>query len=163
MITWKRDQGRAGQLNKSQETADHPLNMIHKLDLIPASYRGNLFKKQLAFLYLQTRLQLNQIEEADFASILDVAALSIPIKCATYLKLITHKGVLDYRAIYVITKLLDIIVGFEPELDFTGETVEAIKTMETGLLYWLRIRLPSIGMDTVKRFKKTRRQLDLDF
>ncbi len=126
--------------------------MIHKLDLIPASYRGNLFKKQLAFLYLQTRLQLNQIEEADFASILDVAALSIPIKCATYLKLVTHKEILDYSAIYVITKLLDIIVGFEPELDFTGETVEAITTVETGLLSWLRIRLPALGMDTAKRF-----------
>lgn len=132
------------------ETADHPLNMVHKLELIPASFRGNQLKKQLAFLYLQTRLHLRSIIEPEYASILDVVNTPQLRHCVreTYLRLITHKSNLDYGAVHTIVKLLDIIVGFEPELDFTKEKVEAIKIMQHDFLEVLRKKLPSIGMST---------------
>ena len=34
--------------------SNHHLNMIHRLQLIPPSFRGNQLRKYLAFMYLQT-------------------------------------------------------------------------------------------------------------
>ena len=34
--------------------SDHHLNMLHRLHLLPPSYRGNQVKRYLAYLYLQT-------------------------------------------------------------------------------------------------------------
>ena len=136
---------------RDDEKADHPLNMLHKLELIPVSFRGNQLKKQLAFLYLQTRLQIIHLVDPEMATILDVVSTPQLRNCAreTYLKVVTHKSSVDYVALLPILKLLDIIVGFEPELDFTEEKVEAIKIMEKELLEVLRKKLPSIGMSAV--------------
>jgi hypothetical protein len=146
MMTWRPD-GR-----RDDERADHPLNMLHKLELIPASFRGNQLKKQLAFLFFQSRLQTPCLIEPEMASILNVANEISLRNCArgTYLKLITHKSSIDYRALLIILKLLDIIVGFEPELDYSEEKVEAISIMNKELLEVLKKKLPSIGMSTAR-------------
>ena len=53
VITWTENEN-SNRLTDIDKKSDHHLNMIHRLQLIPPSFRGNQLRKYLAFMYLQT-------------------------------------------------------------------------------------------------------------
>ena len=51
VITWPKSQD--PKVTNCDDTSDHHLNMMHRIHLIPPTYRGNQLRKYLAFMYLQ--------------------------------------------------------------------------------------------------------------
>ena len=58
VITWPRSQEM--NVTNQEGTSDHHLNMMHRINLIPPTYRGNQLRKYLAFMYLQCLGEVNQ-------------------------------------------------------------------------------------------------------
>ena len=52
VVTWPRG-GQETPVTNQAGTSDHHLNMMHRINLIPPTYRGNQLRKYLAFMYLQ--------------------------------------------------------------------------------------------------------------
>ena len=48
------------KVTNQEGTSDHHLNMMHRINLIPPTYRGNQLRKYLAFMYLQCLGEVNQ-------------------------------------------------------------------------------------------------------
>ena len=54
VITWDAGAGGGKRVTDDTGRSDHHLNMLHRLHLLPPSFRGNQVKRYLAYLYLQT-------------------------------------------------------------------------------------------------------------
>ena len=114
--------------------------MIHKLELFPLTYRGNQTKKFIAFLYLQTLLEISQIFNPSYPSVHDIAHSDTIMK-PTFLKWL--KRLQSYPTLLVIVKLCDIIVGYEVGEAFVEEKHESIKRVYDGILLCIEKNLPS--------------------
>ena len=57
VTTWPRSQEK---VTNQEGTSDHHLNMMHRINLIAPTYRGNQLRKYLAFMYLQCLGEVNQ-------------------------------------------------------------------------------------------------------
>jgi len=123
--------------------SDHHLNLVYRLSLIPPSSRGNQFKKHLAFMYLQTLVELNDVALINSVDVHDL--VETPGLCdqkTTFFKVIANKTIGNYGLLTSIVELYDIIVGHEPSLDFTEDKVNSIEKVRTHVLNWLSKALP---------------------
>ena len=105
---------------------EHRLNIIHKLEIIPPSYRGNQVRRFLAYLYLQSSLCKTIIKCPHNPGIQDIAN-SKEILDAPYLRDLLDKDNPNYPTLLVIIKLCDMIVGNETKEAFLPEKVPAIR------------------------------------
>jgi len=119
---------------------EHHFNMIHKIELLPLTYRGNQTKKFIAFLYLQTLLGIEEIFNPSYPSVDDIAK-SEKIMTPTFIKWLKRIG--SYPTLLVIVKLCDIIVGYEVGEAFRQEKHESIKKVYEGILGTIENKLPS--------------------
>lgn len=135
-------------------SSDHHLNMIHRLSLIQPSYRGNQFKKYLAFMFLQTIAETVYVTPTH-VDVFDI--IEIPQLCdqlSPRLRLLVKAK--NYEVLMSVVELYDIIVGHEPSVDFTEDKVEAIEKINKNVLQWLEKKLPSmnnINLDDKKSVK----------
>lgn len=134
--------GESGKVRK--DFGDHRLNIIHKLDLIPPSYRGNHLRRFLAYYYLHSCLHRDEIGLSEYPTIVDVASKPYLGINATYLRILMHKDYANYSALLVIVKLYDVIVGHETKEDFSPEKIESIQKVRKETLEKLRRKVPSI-------------------
>ena len=168
VITWSSRQ-EMKETNQA-DSSDHHLNMMHRINLIPQTYRGNQLRKYLAFMYLQCLAEVNQgislpthIQVAELTD--SVGMLCILQSCILH-KISTMRANNDLRLSGLCDKLYDgikvvvmsenwgmtmtlvefydIIIGQEAE-DFTEENVEHIKKLSKCVLGWFRKRLPSMA------------------
>ena len=145
--TWKREELPATDTHVF-ENLDHHHNMVRRLQLLPLTARGNQIKKNVAFLYLQYMLEtpklslryvmLNESENANFhisSDITDVMEMlkteyeekdGIKISVRANFKALAKSE--HYAALNMI-RLIDMIVGNEPEDYETKELVDAQKEM----------------------------------
>ena len=80
--TWDEDKiAENEKVTNRERTSDNHLNMLHRIQLIPPTFRGNQMRKYLAFMYLQT---LAEIEGYNLPTHIDVSDLT-----DTYGKFIT--------------------------------------------------------------------------
>jgi len=121
---------------------DHHLNIIHKLELIPPSYRGNQLKRFLAFYYLQTTLMIGKVACPLNPDIRDVATPHV--LDATGLKVLWYKEAPNFPKLLLVVKLCDILVGYETGEAFPPEKVSAIKKVHARLLEKLQKQFPSM-------------------
>jgi len=143
VITW--DQGSHPNLKVTNMdgTSDHHLNMLHRIHLVPPSFRGNQVRKYLAFMYLQTlaEIHFSLPTHVDVVDLVDTPDLCD--KLSDGLKMIVLSK--NYQLTMTVIELYDIIVGHEPELDFTPDKVEHINRVKRGVLGWVQKKLPGIG------------------
>ena len=135
-------------------SSDHHLNMVHRLSLIPPSFRGNQFKKYLAFMNLQTIAETVFVTptHVDVFDIIDIPQLCDDL--SPRLKLLVKAK--NYEVLMTVVELYDIIVGHEPSLDFTDDKIVAIERIHKNVLEWLEKKLPSmnnINLDDKKSIK----------
>ena len=142
-MTW--DQGNMSNLKMTNldGTSDHHLNMLHRIHLVPPSFRGNQVRKYLAFMYLQTlaEISFSLPTHVDVVDLVDSPDLCD--KLSDGLKMIVLSK--NYELIMTLVELYDIIVGHEPEIDFALDKVEHIKRVKKGVLGWVQKKLPGIG------------------
>lgn len=148
VMCWKPEtMGRLEQKTELQQRLkdlhqmEHGLNIIHKLEMLPASYRGNQVKRFLAFLYMSTCLDCAIPQRVVFPSIVDVADSSL--LSSTYLRILMHKNYSRFSEILVIVKLCDMIVGNDLITDFSKDKVPSIIKVRKDLLEKLTKKLPS--------------------
>eukprot|EP00090_Calanus_glacialis_P005820 TRINITY_DN14529_c0_g1_i1.p1 TRINITY_DN14529_c0_g1~~TRINITY_DN14529_c0_g1_i1.p1 ORF type:complete len:593 (-),score=251.90 TRINITY_DN14529_c0_g1_i1:76-1854(-) len=143
VMTW--DQGNMSNLKMTNldGTSDHHLNMLHRIHLVPPSFRGNQVRKYLAFMYLQTlaEISFSLPTHVDVVDLVDSPDLCD--KLSDGLKMIVLSK--NYELIMTLVELYDIIVGHEPEIDFTLDKVEHINRVKKGVLGWVQKKLPGIG------------------
>ena len=143
VMTW--DQGNMSNLKMTNldGTSDHHLNMLHRIHLVPPSFRGNQVRKYLAFMYLQTlaEISFSLPTHVDVVDLVDSPDLCD--KLSDGLKMIVLSK--NYELIMTLVELYDIIVGHEPEIDFTLDKVEHIKRVKKGVLGRVQKKLPGIG------------------
>jgi len=121
------------------EDHEHYFNMIHKLDILPLTFRGAQTKKFLSFLYLQQLLGIKEIFIPSFPSV-NAIAKSDKIM-TTFSKLM--KKIESYPILLVIVKLCDIIVGYEVGEAFSKEKHKSITKVNKGMLELIEKNLPS--------------------
>jgi len=143
VITWNQGSPANRKVTNMDGTSDHHLNMLHRIHLVPPSFRGNQVKKYLAFMYLQTLAEINFSlpTHVDVLDLLDTPELCD--KLSDGLKMIVLSK--NYELTMTVIELYDIIVGHEPELDFTLDKVEHISSIKKGVLGWVQKKLPGIG------------------
>jgi len=143
VIAWDQDSNPNLMLTNRDGTSDHHLNMLHRIHLIPPSYRGNQVKKYMAFMYLQTlaEIHFSLPTHVDVVDLVDTPDLCD--KLSDGLKMIVLSK--NYELTMTVVELYDIIIGHEPELDFTPEKVELINRVKKGVLGWIQKKLPGIG------------------
>jgi len=128
---------------RKNNTSDHHLNMIHRLNLIPPSYRGNQLKKYLAFMYLQTIAETAYVSPTH-VDVFDI--IEIPDLCddlSPGLRIIVKAK--NYDVIMTVVELYDIIIGHEPATDFTPDKIEAIQRIQKNVLHWIQKKLPNMN------------------
>jgi len=144
VITWEQaDNVNNLKLTNMDGTSDHHLNMLHRIHLVPPSYRGNMVRKYMAFMYLQTLAEIpfslpTHVEVVDL-----VDSPELCDKLSDGLKMIVLSK--NYELTMTVIELYDIIVGHEPEIDFTLDKVEHINRVKKGVLGWVQKKLPGIG------------------
>jgi hypothetical protein len=124
------------------QNMEHGLNIIHKLEMLPVSYRGNQVRRFLAYLYM-VRCLAHDITDVNFPSIIDVANSSL--LSSSYLKMLMHKEYSWFSEILVIVKLCDMIVGNDLIEDFSADKVPSILKAKKELLEKLNQKLPHQG------------------
>ena len=126
MKTWTRDEMPRNDMNV---TIDHHHNMVNRIRYLPPTFRGNQVKKILAFMCLQQLIDPSNIDLTPIANINDAA---------TTLSKNRHKfeALFDEHYIMInIIRLLDIIAGSEPLIDYVGkEKREGLAAVEKILL-----------------------------
>jgi len=144
LICWKDVRPAGGpQVTNREENSDHHLNMLHRIHLLPPSFRGNQVKKYLAYMYLQTLAEINfslpthvdVVELTDHPSLCD--------KLSDGLKMIVLSK--NFELITTIVELYDIIVGHEPEYDFSPDKVPHVERLKLCVLGWVRKKMPGMG------------------
>ena len=127
-----------------QGKSDHHLNMVYRISLVPDSYRGNQFRKYLAFMYLQV---LGEHEHFSLPEKVDVTELTnqtdLCENLSSGIKLIVRSG--NSLMTATILELYDIIVGFEQDLDFTEEKIEHIDLLRKQVPGWIQKKMPGAG------------------
>ena len=106
---------------------DHHDNMARRLELIPQSCRGNIIRKMLAFMYLQTILGIEKKKNMQMADVQEASEL---IK--------NHKNMLgileeEYYVMMSVIRMIDVMVGNEPFLDFSAKKEPFIRPIEDYL------------------------------
>jgi len=143
VITWDQDSRSTLKVTNMDGSSDHHLNMLHRIHLVPPSYRGNQVRKYMAFMYLQTLAEI-PFSLPTHVDVLDlVDSPDLCDKLSDGLKMIVLSK--NYELTMTVIELYDIIVGHEPELDFTRDKVEHIKRVKKGVLGWVQKKLPGIG------------------
>merc|ERR1719508_529489 len=128
---------------RKNNTSDHHLNMLHRLSLVPPSYRGNQLRKYLAFMYLQTIAETVYVSPTH-VDVFDI--IEIPELCdelSPGLRLIVKAK--NYDVIMTLVELYDIIIGHEPATDFTADKIEAIQRIQKNVLQWIQKKLPNMN------------------
>jgi len=128
---------------RKNNTSDHHLNMLHRLSLVPPSYRGNQLRKYLAFMYLQTIAETVYVSPTH-VDVFDI--IEIPELCdelSPGLRLIVKAK--NYDVIMTVVELYDIIIGHEPATDFTADKIEAIQRIQKNVLQWIQKKLPNMN------------------
>jgi len=121
---------------------EHRLNVIHKLELFPNSFRGNTVRRFLAFLYLQSCLLKNNCSIPNQPTVADIASDIID---ATYLKILLLKDNFKYSELLVIVKLCDIIVGQEGEEAFSKDKIPHIERVQKNILEKIMMKIPPMS------------------
>ena len=121
-------------------TSDHHLNLLARLQLLPHSYRGLQLRRYLAFLYLQTLAEI-PYSLPTHVTIMDLTdSLDLCSKLSEGLKLIILSK--NYPLTTTIVELYDIIVGHEPDLNFTEDKLEHIELLKRNVLLYISKKLP---------------------
>jgi hypothetical protein len=125
--------------------SDHHLNMLHRIHLVPPSFRGNQVRKYLAYLYLQTLacIPYSLPYTVEVEDLLENKQLyydpekekETDLKFCEGLKLIVLSK--NYEMVMTLVELYDIIVGHEPEVDFTPEKAPLVEKLRRGVLEWV--------------------------
>ena len=124
-------------------TSDHHLNMLHRINLIPRTHRGNQLRKYLAFMYLQSLAEVDNISLPTHVQVAELTdSLGLCDKLSDGIKMIVMSG--NHGMSMTLLEFYDIIVGQEAE-DFTEENVGHIKRLSKCVLGWFRKKLPSYG------------------
>eukprot|EP00088_Acartia_fossae_P005352 TRINITY_DN12350_c0_g2_i1.p1 TRINITY_DN12350_c0_g2~~TRINITY_DN12350_c0_g2_i1.p1 ORF type:complete len:624 (-),score=160.73 TRINITY_DN12350_c0_g2_i1:394-2235(-) len=124
---------------------EHHMNVLHKIDLLPISYRGAQVKKFLAYLYLQTMMNVTAIRSNESPDIKSIIEENPDIKgtvTQTFIKYLIKRE--RYLNVYVIIKLWDIIVGNEIKESFAEERKPAIRMVLTEILEMIEKKLPQL-------------------
>lgn len=157
--------------------SDHHLNMLHRLHLLPPSYRGNQVKRYLAYLYLQTlaAIPISLPYSVDLEDLIENKQLyHDPVKEkeedlrfseglklfviyknyeVCYIKMRTMVISIKpfWQVVMTLVELYDTIVGQEPELDLnSSSSPELLEKLRKGVLDWIKKKSPGLqerGMD----------------
>ena len=97
--------------------------------LLPQTRRGNIIRKMLAYFNLQVILGLDQPKMIAFADVQDAASLVKNNKA----KLALYEDANEYYVLLSIIRMLDVMVGNEPFLDFKPKKHNDIQIIEEYL------------------------------
>jgi len=166
VITWAVGAG-GKRVTDDTGRSDHHLNMLHRLHLLPPSYRGNQVKRYLAYLYLQTLagIPISLPYYVDLEELMENKQLyhdpakekEEDLKFCEGLKIIVISK--NYEVVMTLVELYDSIVGQEPELELNSTSSPALlEKLRKGVLDWIKRKSPGLqerGLDeeTVKKMQ----------
>jgi len=166
VITWTVGAG-GKRVTDDTGRSDHHLNMLHRLHLLPPSYRGNQVKRYLAYLYLQTLagIPISLPYYVDLEELMENHQLyhdpakekEEDLKFCEGLKIIVISK--NYEVVMTLVELFDSIVGQEPELELNStSSPELLEKLRKGVLDWIKRKSPGLqerGLDeeTVKKMQ----------
>jgi len=141
--------------------------MLHRLHLLPPSYRGNQVKRYLAYLNLQTLagIPISLPYSVDLEDLMENQQLyhdpikekEEDLKFSEGLKLFVISK--NYEVVMTLVELYDTIVGQEPELELnSSSSPELLEKLRRGVLDWIKRKSPGLqerGLDeeTVKKMQ----------
>ena len=108
--------------------SDHHDNMFRRLQLLPQTRRGNIIRKMSAYHNLQVILALRLVV-VPFADVNEAAELIKNNKA----KFHVYENNDEHYVVLSIVRMLDVMVGNEPFLDFKSSKNDAIKVIEDHL------------------------------
>ena len=108
--------------------SDHHDNMFRRLQLLPQTRRGNIIRKMSAYHNLQVILALRLVV-VPFADVNEAAELIKNNKAKFYV----YENNDEHYVVLSIVRMLDVMVGNEPFLDFKSNKHQAIKIIEDHL------------------------------
>ena len=126
--------------------SDHHDNMFRRLQLLPQTRRGNIIRKMSAYFNLQVILNVPLIV-MPFADVKEAANLIKQNKA----KFNVYENNDEHYVVLSIVRMLDVMVGNEPFLDFKSNKHQAIKIIEDHLetvwyVYWSYVCLDFISI-----------------
>jgi len=121
---------------------DHHDNMFRRLQLLPQTRRGNIIRKMLACFNLQVILGLEPPKIIAFADVQDAASL-IKLNKA---KLAIYEDANEYYVLLSIIRMLDVMVGNEPFIDFKPTKHSNIQIIEDYLEKYRSTKLTKATM-----------------
>ena len=143
-VTWNIVSEHSSKVSfRNSNTSDHHLNMLHRLSLIPPSFRGNQVKKYLAFMYLQTIAETSYITPTH-VDVLDVGNIpDLSDSPSPGLKILVKAQ--NFQVLMTVIELYDIIIGHEPSSDFTTDKLESVRKILKNVLQWMEKKLPNMN------------------
>jgi len=165
VITWTVGTG-GKRVTDDTGRSDHHLNMLHRLHLLPPSFRGNQARRYLAYLYLQTLagIPISMPYTVDLEELMDNKQLyhdpakekEDELKFSEGLKLTVISK--NYEVVMTLVELYDTIVGHEPELELNSSSPDLLEKLRKGVLEWIKRKSPGLqerGLDeeTVKKMQ----------
>ena len=155
--TWEKE--KVSNISLRLDSHEHHMNILHKIELLPVSYRGAQVKKCLAYLYLQTMMNTTEIRSHNSPDIKSIVKETLGTKdnlMQIFIKYLIKRE--SYTNVYVIVKLWDIIVGKEIKESFAEDRKPAIRTIYTEILEMIEKKLPALTSknDTEKLYQLTR-------
>ena len=143
VINWSTTEG-SDRVTDYQNKSDHHLNMIYRISLVPDSYRGNQLRKYLAFMYLQVLAELDNFSLPQAVDVSELTGhLELGEKLGTGIKVIVQSH--NFMMTMTLLELYDIIVGYEPDVDFTKDKVEHIKVLLKKVVGWIQRKMVGSG------------------
>ena len=120
--------------------------MFRRLQLLPQTRRGNIIRKMSAYFNLQVILNVPLIV-MPFADVKEAANLIKQNKA----KFNVYENNDEHYVVLSIVRMLDVMVGNEPFLDFKSNKHQAIKIIEDHLetvwyVYWSYVCLDFISI-----------------